>query len=77
MDGEFVAIPGNGDNDVKAGVVNESVELSRELLTPLMPIVSSLYSRIDQADRCCGVLDDNYKRYTLYMYTVPMASRSN
>ncbi|KAI9631948.1 armadillo-type protein [Dioszegia hungarica] len=29
VDGEMVAIPGNGDNDVKAGVVNEQVELSQ------------------------------------------------
>ena len=31
IDGEFASIPGNGDNDVKAGVVKEHVELGREL----------------------------------------------
>lgn len=31
INGDVVAIPGNGDNDVKAGVVKEKVELNREL----------------------------------------------
>lgn len=31
VEGDLVLIPGNGDNDVKAGVVKENVELSREL----------------------------------------------
>ena len=31
VEGDLVEIPGNGDNDVKAGVVKENVELSREL----------------------------------------------
>lgn len=30
INGDIVAIPGNGDNDVKAGVVKEKVELNRE-----------------------------------------------
>lgn len=31
INGDIAAIPGNGDNDVKAGVVKEKVELNREL----------------------------------------------
>jgi translation initiation factor 3 subunit K len=30
VEGENAVIPKNGDNDVKAGVVKESVELNRE-----------------------------------------------
>jgi translation initiation factor 3 subunit K len=33
VEGELVVIPGNGDNDVKAGVVNEHIELSRKSVT--------------------------------------------
>jgi hypothetical protein len=31
VDGDFAVVPANGDNDVKAGVVKENVELKREL----------------------------------------------
>lgn len=31
INGDIASIPGNGDNDVKAGVVKEKVELNREL----------------------------------------------
>lgn len=30
IDGDFAVVPANGDNDVKAGVVKENVELKRE-----------------------------------------------
>lgn len=30
VDGESAVVPGNGDNDVKAGVVKENIELGRE-----------------------------------------------
>jgi hypothetical protein len=32
VEGEVAVVPKNGDNDVKAGVVKENVELSREFL---------------------------------------------
>ena len=55
VDGEYVTVPKNGDNDVKAGVVKESVELSRELssVSPSTPADG----RTDKARRGCGVLD--------------------
>jgi hypothetical protein len=33
VEGDAAVVPKNGDNDVKAGVVKENVELSREWLT--------------------------------------------
>ena len=38
VEGESVVVPGNGDNDVKAGVVKENIELSRECLPPADPV---------------------------------------
>lgn len=57
VNGDNVEIPKNGDNDVKAGVVKESVELAREL-TALCSMKTQLtWPRIDKTDRYCGILD--------------------
>lgn len=47
-------LPTNGDNDVKAGVVKENVELSRESDLSLVGIM--LMCRIDKTRRYCCLL---------------------
>lgn len=53
IDGDFAVVPANGDNDVKAGVVKENVELKRELQC----VCRTNSYRAHQARRCRGVLD--------------------
>jgi hypothetical protein len=45
VEGGEAVVPKNGDNDVKAGVVKENVELSRKLLSP-----PSLWEQADVAE---------------------------
>jgi len=59
VDGDFVEVPKNGDNDVKAGVVKESVELNREFsfLSTKWEQGWPLMCRIDKVGCRCCVLD--------------------
>ena len=65
VEGDAAVVPKNGDNDVKAGVVKENVELSRELTFHFQYLrkgararmVLMIGDRIDKARGCGGVLD--------------------
>lgn len=60
VDGDDAVVPPNGDNDVKAGVVKESVELKRECQRCRVQWVTrriTLTCRAHQAGCCRGVLD--------------------
>jgi ABC-type ATPase with predicted acetyltransferase domain len=56
VDGDLVRIQGNGDNDVKAGVVKEQVELNRECRERVSRVEIELIFwrrllRVDKVDR--------------------------
>lgn len=57
MEGQDAVIPNNGQNDVKAGVVKENVQLGREYSGLERKRFMLMRGRIDKVGGCGGLLD--------------------
>ncbi len=75
----MAVIPKNGDNDVKAGVVKETVELNREFTPSItFQVLADILGRTDETGCCCcNFLDeDALSVITVRLIEVPAPSRS-